>query len=501
MNLQDLQEGIDLAVTEQRKLEQVLNLANSYFTEQGKHSKAQTYLQSRGLSSKTIQEWGLGYAPNSGLIDFMHGQGISDLSILQVMGLVRQNERGAYDFFRERVTLPLTSGSGKVTAFAGRALDQNAEVKYLSSPENPLFRKRELLFGLDKVQRNLYSKGAVITEGYFDVISAWQTGIRNVLAVAGNALLLEQILQLRRYTAQATLALDGDAAGIDGAKKAAKLLAPFFYFTIPKMILIPGGEDLDDFLRRSEDPKKAWEELPRYDFVNFYARTSLPQDREADVYDKVRALEDIFAYLKEDKNVVRQALWLPKIVKAIGISHQIVIDAYYRQFDPFEAFFAEESIYGENLSAAYLANLLCTAPEILSSYFKEVPSSGRIFSPELKAVYEALRENCADLKRRALLPMRRPLRGQLDFIENSRSEELNAYFEEKTGRPIPDSLREQLSGSLYCPDLDLCSRILQEQLLSRKRRDHFNLLQQAVQRDNLPVMEMAASQLGVTLNE
>ncbi len=199
----------------QTDLYAVNTLALKYFKSNLK-GEALSYLQNRKLLEKTIEEFELGYAPNSwdSLLKLASAQGIRQEELL-TSGLVSQSQQGKiYDRFRNRVMFPIKDSIGRVVGFSGRVLD-NSLPKYLNSPETPIFKKAQLLYGLDKAKYKIRDSSAcIIVEGYMDAIALHQTGFTNTVAALGASVTKEQALQLARLEVKHLyLAFDADEAG------------------------------------------------------------------------------------------------------------------------------------------------------------------------------------------------------------------------------------------------------------------------------------------------
>jgi DNA primase len=184
-------------------------------TNEGAQAKA--YLTERGVSDQTIQQFGLGYAPDAwdGLMAHFLNQGY-DLETLQEVGLVTYNQdRGShYDRFRNRLMFPIREARGRMTGFGARTLDPEGIPKYLNSPQTDLFNKGNLLYGLDLARRAIREKDqVVIVEGYLDVIVPFQAGFENIVSPMGTALSPHHLRALKNLTQNIILALDPDAAG------------------------------------------------------------------------------------------------------------------------------------------------------------------------------------------------------------------------------------------------------------------------------------------------
>ena len=218
-------------------------------------ASARDYLKSRGLTSEIAKSWKLGYAPESwdALLNHLRERKFSREEIEQ-SGLAssKDDRPGAqlYSRFRNRVMFPIHNDYGEVVAFSGRTLESDPKAaKYVNSPETPLFTKGRVLYGLDKTKRDLIEKNAaIVCEGQIDLISAFEAGVRHVIAPQGTAFTTDQARLLKRYVETVLLCFDSDAAG----KKAADRSVPALLsqgLTV-KIIALPAGEDPDSLIRK-----------------------------------------------------------------------------------------------------------------------------------------------------------------------------------------------------------------------------------------------------------
>jgi len=203
----------------QRDLYDVNSLALAYFKAQlqgVKGALARDYLQQRKLTQASIERFELGYAPDGwdGLLKHGLTKGLSDQELLAA-GLLAEAESGRrYDRFRHRLIFPIKDSLGRVVGFSGRVLDDSLP-KYLNTPETELFKKAELLYGLDLAKAAIRASAeAIVVEGYMDVIALQQVGFNNVVAAMSATLTKEQAELLSRLEVQRLyLAFDADEAG------------------------------------------------------------------------------------------------------------------------------------------------------------------------------------------------------------------------------------------------------------------------------------------------
>ncbi|MDH4232446.1 MAG: DNA primase [Nitrospirota bacterium] len=230
---------------------QGLQEAGRFFASNLKGSKnAEAYIKGRGVSLETIELFQIGFAPSgwSNLLNHMRKKGYSD-TVIKDAGLAVSGNKGLYDMFRERIMFPIRSMNGHVIAFGGRAMDSSMP-KYINSPETPVFKKSETLYGLHTGKNAIREKGYVlIVEGYMDVIICYQYGFRNVVAPLGTSLTPGHLQKLRKLTSEAVVVFDGDAAGISAAKRSLPLLCKNNFKA--RLLSLPEGEDPDSYLRKN----------------------------------------------------------------------------------------------------------------------------------------------------------------------------------------------------------------------------------------------------------
>ncbi|MBI5639209.1 MAG: DNA primase [Nitrospirae bacterium] len=243
-------QGARKAYQRDEKIRHALQEATEYFEKRLSESPGATeYLKKRGIRDESRKVFRLGYAPKGwhNILKYLRGIGMDDATIKDA-GLAVSGEKGLYDMFRHRLIFPITSASGHVIAFGGRALDESMP-KYINSPETAVFRKSDTLFGLFTAKEEIRRTGSVIiVEGYVDVIACYQHGIKNVVAPLGTSLTPGQVQKLRTLAGSSILVFDGDAAGKAAAKRALTLIYQNNYKT--KVLILPEDEDPDSYLRK-----------------------------------------------------------------------------------------------------------------------------------------------------------------------------------------------------------------------------------------------------------
>ncbi|WP_373483934.1 DNA primase [Acetobacterium sp.] len=225
--------------------------ANYYYKVLKTNRSAREYLQQRGISQETIREFGLGFASEdwSRITDFLQTKGFSMVEMLD-SGLVLASEsKRHYDRFRSRVMFPIVNPRGQIVGFGGRLMEteQNGP-KYLNSPETPIFSKSYELYNLNHCKNFLEEGQILIVEGYMDVISLFEKGIKNTVAALGTAFTPFHGKILERYANEVVIAFDGDSAGKSATEKAMNILKKTSLNV--KILNLPINEDPDSFVQK-----------------------------------------------------------------------------------------------------------------------------------------------------------------------------------------------------------------------------------------------------------
>jgi len=231
---------------------------------------ARAYLERRGIGERLQSDFDLGFAPREwqALTDIMLERGAKS-GELSELGLIKERRsegvstagtgegRGFYDAFRHRLIFPIRSAVGRVIGFAGRALSDEDTPKYLNVTNTPLYDKSSVLYNLDRAKGVLRDEGAVVVEGYMDVIGLAGAGVDNAVATCGTALTAGHVHLLSRYTDRFFLAFDGDEAGARAAWTAGTLFLKAGLSA--RVVVLPEGVDPDDLVR--ERGRAAWQGL------------------------------------------------------------------------------------------------------------------------------------------------------------------------------------------------------------------------------------------------
>ena len=258
-------------------------------------SRPMQYLKERGISEAFLAEAGFGFAPESweALVGHLRGLGFSP-ELIEQTGLASRSERGSLvDFLRNRITIPIHDARGRLIAFGGRALGTD-KPKYMNTRETLLFNKGQVLFGFHRAKGQLRD-GALVVEGYFDVLQLHQEGIRAAVAPLGTALTEGHLKQLERFTKRIVLCFDGDAAGQKAMEKALRLALPKGFDV--RLLVLPLEEDPDTWCLKLG--AEAFRELVRNapDWTSFIINRGLEGKDFRRTTDRLEALRDLAEFL------------------------------------------------------------------------------------------------------------------------------------------------------------------------------------------------------------
>ncbi|GAB6138313.1 DNA primase [Halanaerobaculum tunisiense] len=257
------------------------------------------YLKERGFTEEIMEKFKLGFAPDrwEQLYKFLQKKGYSD-EILAKSGLVipRKNSAGYYDRFRNRILFTICNHRGQPIGFGGRVLSPDDEPKYLNSPQTTVFDKSYNLYGLDQAKQSIrQQEEAIVMEGYTDVITAYQHGIKNVVASLGTSLTQGQAELLHRYAEKVYIAYDADIAGAEATVRGLDVLKKEGLAV--EVIQLPVDQDPDDFIKA--EGASSWQELIKQavPLVQFKIDNVLEANTLQDVDDKLAIVEELLPIL------------------------------------------------------------------------------------------------------------------------------------------------------------------------------------------------------------
>ncbi len=297
--------GIDLPERRERptaevdletRMRSALEAAQVYFEAQlTRHEGARNYLKDRGYEGAFVAEAGFGMAPDGweGLVSHLRGLNFSG-ELLEQAGLASRSERGTQiDFLRNRLTIPIHDARSRVVAFGGRVMGEG-QPKYLNTRDTPLFHKGGTLFGFHRA-KGAMQEGALVVEGYFDVLQLHQHGIQQAVAPLGTALTEEHLKQLGRFTRRLILCFDGDAAGRRAMEKSLRMALPLGFEV--RLLELPQGEDPDTWCLKLGG--EAFQELLRTvpDWTAFMVDRAMEGKDLRRITDRMGAFKDLLDFL------------------------------------------------------------------------------------------------------------------------------------------------------------------------------------------------------------
>ncbi len=301
-----------------------VDAARFFFANVKKDKKANDYFLGRGIRENTIRKFGLGYALDDwhGIMNSLRKKGYTETELL-TNGLIIKNDKGnKYDRFRNRVIFPVFNYRGKVIGFGGRVID-DSKPKYLNSPESPLFKKGENLYGLNFALKSDYNRTFIIVEGYMDCITLHQYGITNVVASLGTALTMSQAKLLKKYADNIIISYDADLAGQNATLRGLKILKDTGLQV--KVLKVPEGKDPDEFVRNNG--KEAFDELiknamPLIDYRIKSAGEGLNLEDVEQKMKYVKLVSDILV----DLDPIEKDIYIKEVSEITGIKEQAIYD-------------------------------------------------------------------------------------------------------------------------------------------------------------------------------
>ena len=287
---------------------------------------ARQYLERRKIKIQTQRSFGVGYAPDTWDAFFNYARDNKvDLSKAKELGLLDAKDGGSYyDKFRDRVIFPIFSPNGRVIAFGGRMLAtrENA-AKYLNSPESKVYQKRKTLYGLyqskDEIRR---VDKAILVEGYMDLISLYQNGIKNVVASSGTALTEEQVQLLSRFTKNIIILFDADAAGERASVRSIEVLLKQDFEV--KVLSLPDGEDPDTYINKYT--KDDFDQLVN-NAKNFLEYQTEQYEKKGDLNDPAKQSDAIRELVKSASLVsdeLKRSILLKTIAKKFNLREMLL---------------------------------------------------------------------------------------------------------------------------------------------------------------------------------
>ena len=316
-------QGGDKKVAERKvRAREALALATRYYQACLARSKkvCEYVFYNRNLNRKTVEEFKIGYAPNTGkaLTEALKKRGYTEQE-LEAAGLLN---RFKGDLFRSRMTVPFIDTTGNVIGFTARIIG-DGEPKYLNTPETLLFNKSKFIFGLYQAKESIRRSGyVVIVEGNMDVISSHQAGVKEAVATSGTAMTEQHLKALSKLTNDIRLAYDGDEAGVKATERAI-MMAGDLGIDLTVISDYHGAKDPDELIQ--QDPK-LWQQavasrVPAVDWLLSKYEENLNLNSVPDKRKYSDIALKLLGYVKDE---VERASYEEKVAKKLGIEVAIL---------------------------------------------------------------------------------------------------------------------------------------------------------------------------------
>ncbi len=331
----ELKQSSPEATDRRQRMFDLLELTARFYHEillnQPAGKKAMEYLEKRGMKRKTMEQFGIGYAPAAWdtLQNFLRSKGYGPKET-QAAGMVGVSKNGkAYDRFRGRIVWPIHDTQGRVVAFGGRITpwhETGEEGKYVNSPETELYEKRRVVYNLHRAKKSLRGgQACLVVEGYMDVVMLAQAGIENVVASSGTAFTDEAIRQLSRFTGRLHFAFDADNAGAKAALLATEraLAAGMRVATV----VLPSGKDPADLVVDEPDKVEEMMNKPRTLVSVLLRQMKSSQDSG----EKEARLDEVIPLVATVANPVVQGEMVQEIASTLRVPEEKVMGMLVNQ--------------------------------------------------------------------------------------------------------------------------------------------------------------------------
>lgn len=284
-----------------------------------------SYFRERGFNRETINEFMLGYSPDQK--DSLTEEALKNgykIEFLEKTGLSIVKENYKADRFAGRVIFPIFSLSGKVIGFGGRTLKDDKKIaKYLNSPESLIYNKSKVLYGLFQAKKDIVRENkCFLVEGYTDVLSFYESGIKNVVASSGTSLTEDQIRLIKRFTENVTILFDGDPAGIKASLRSIDMILEMDMNV--RVVLFPEGEDPDSFAKKhSSSELISFIKDNEEDFIRFKIKL-LKKDFENDPLKRASLISDIVRSIAQINDNIKQAIYVQECSELLEIEESVI---------------------------------------------------------------------------------------------------------------------------------------------------------------------------------
>ncbi len=341
-----------------------------YFHPQG--SKAKEYLRDRGISEETIKIFLLGFAPSDGRVLASYLRNSSqDLIMGEELGIIKKTSDGSYvDLFKGRIIFPIFNFKGECVGFGGRTLENYEEAKYLNTPESKIYKKSEIFYGLYQAKEFIKKEDlGILVEGYFDFLSLWEKGIKNVVATCGTALTEKHVKILKTLTENWIIFYDGDLAGKKATIRAISLFLK--EGILPKCVFI-SEEDPDSWVKKQDFKNEALKEKIKELTLDSTAFVFEYYKNDYSLYPS-KVFQEIMEVFKPVENPILRNKIAREINSYLGIPETEVLKYFIKSSSLQENTIEKKETLSESESGLkIIAQFLIEYPE----HFSELESTG-----------------------------------------------------------------------------------------------------------------------------
>lgn len=321
---------------ERERLFDVMEAATKFFTknlarDKNSDKSASKYIENRGINEKSVGEWRIGLAQSEwrSLHDELLARGFKKDEMLAA-GLIKKTEDGKYyDTFRARVMFPIFDTAGRVIAFSGRILQNDLNLpaqagapKYLNSPETELFKKSEVLYGLNfaksEIRRLDYT---ILVEGQMDLVMAYQAGTRNAVASSGTALTAQHLERLKKLSNKILIGYDSDEAGRKATRRVGEMALGLGLEV--KVTEMPEGEDPASLIHSScEDWKNVLSKAS--DLVSFFTKQAVVKSAGGEIKLAKELRDGVLPIVAQVDSEILRSQYVSVIAKMTKIAEAII---------------------------------------------------------------------------------------------------------------------------------------------------------------------------------
>jgi DNA primase len=368
---------VKVTAQDQRKenLRQINAVALDFYVRELKQEKegkvARGYLERRGIERALWEEYGIGYAPArwDALVSHLKKKGVN-LKEAEALGLIIPKKGGWYDRFRDRIIFPIFDLRDRVIGFGGRILNDGSEPKYLNSPDSPLYKKGAGFYGLNVARKSIQKAGGkvFIVEGYFDLLSMAQKGVKNVVATLGTALTPEQARLARRFGKEFFLLFDPDEAGTKAALRGVEIFMQ--EETFATVVPLPAGLDPDAYFQKGGDAEALWSKA--ISGVEYTMERLMAEHDLGAIEGRAKAVGAVLPFLLRIKDGVSRDLYLKRLAEKTGVGESEIRDVALTLHKGHKEGVEQKSITGINVSAEKkLVQMMIQHPTLIPLVIKE----------------------------------------------------------------------------------------------------------------------------------